>query len=121
MPGQKKLNERVYIGLGSNVGNRPANIRSAVSLLRRRSDLTVRRLSPFYETAAVGPAQRDFVNGVAEILTRLAPRSLLSVLKHVERRLGRRKTVRWGPRVIDLDILLFGSRVLRVAGLSIPE
>ncbi len=99
--------------MGSNVGNRPARLRAAVRALDSLPGTRVVRLSPVYETSAVGPPQRDFLNAVAEIRTELSPSELLVSLKSAERRLGRRRRKKWGPREIDLDFLYFGRRILR--------
>ena len=108
---------RVFVGLGSNLGDREAAIRDAAALLGPH------RLSPIVETEPWGYAdQPRFLNAVAELDTELRPRELLAVLLHVERRLGRdRSGPRWGPRTIDLDLLLFGQAVIDEPGLVVPH
>jgi 2-amino-4-hydroxy-6-hydroxymethyldihydropteridine diphosphokinase len=94
------------IGLGSNLGDRAATLCSAVSALAQLGEL--RRVSELYETAPVGgPAQGDFLNAAVLIETELTPRELLHRLHDIERRFGRERDVRWGPRTLDLDVLWF--------------
>jgi 2-amino-4-hydroxy-6-hydroxymethyldihydropteridine diphosphokinase len=113
----------VYIGLGANLGNREATIRAALDRLRAHPRIQVRAVSTLIRTEPVGgpPAQSAFLNGAAQIETDLAPEALLDVLKEIERDLGRRRRVRWGPREIDLDILLFGDRVQASERLTLPH
>jgi 2-amino-4-hydroxy-6-hydroxymethyldihydropteridine diphosphokinase len=115
--------ERIFLGLGSNLGDPPAAIRRALDLLTRSGEVRLLRVSPLYRTSPVGPVpQGDFVNGVAEIATSLPPASLLARLKEVERALGRDPgAVRWGPRIVDLDILLWGDRLVAQRDLEIPH
>ena len=110
-----------YIGLGSNVGDRIANLRAAVVALDACDGVSVLRTSSVYETDPVGPPQPDFYNAVVEIDTTLAPRELLDACKTVERSLGRIERERWGPREIDLDIVLFGDEHVDEPGLAIPH
>jgi 2-amino-4-hydroxy-6-hydroxymethyldihydropteridine diphosphokinase len=115
--------ETVYIGIGSNLGDREGNLLRAVAELGRDSDITVTGLSRFYDTDPVGPVpQPPFLNAVARIETSLTPRALLTVLQRVETdTFGRRRQVPQGPREMDLDILFYGSLVLREEGLIIPH
>lgn len=109
-----------YIGLGSNLGDRIATCRRALVLLGRSCHVT--RVSGFYCTEPVGcEAQEDFVNAAAEIETDLSAEELLSACFAIENELGRRRDVRWGPRTIDLDILLYGSDVVDAPALAIPH
>ncbi len=96
-------------------------LRCAAFLLRRLPGTQVRKLSPVYETSPVGPKQADFLNAAAEISTQLSPADLLKALKKTERELGRRPGTRWGPREIDLDILLYEARVVRSRNLTVPH
>jgi 2-amino-4-hydroxy-6-hydroxymethyldihydropteridine diphosphokinase len=106
-----------YIGLGANLGDREETIRAAVAELPG-----VVAVSPLRETDPVGVTdQPRFLNGVAALETELAPRELLDVLLAVERRLGRERRERWGPRTIDLDLLLYGDAVIDEDGLKIPH
>jgi 2-amino-4-hydroxy-6-hydroxymethyldihydropteridine diphosphokinase len=108
---------RAYVGLGANLGEREETIRAAVAELP-----DVVAVSPLRETDPVGVTdQPRFLNGVAALETELAPRELLDVLLAVERRLGRERRERWGPRAIDLDLLLYGDEVIDEDGLKIPH
>lgn len=110
-----------YIGLGANLGDREANIKQALSELAR-SGCRPTRVSSIYETAPVGFSdQPDFLNAVAEIETDFMPRELLAALDTIERRIGREETFKWGPRIIDLDILLYGDQTLSEDNLEIPH
>ena len=110
-----------YIGLGANLGDREANIKEALSELARSGCKPI-RVSSIYETAPVGFSdQPDFLNAVAELETSLRPRELLAVLGKIERRIGREETFKWGPRTIDLDILLYGDQTLAEDSLEIPH
>ena len=96
-----------YLGLGSNLGDREANMRQALRLLESDAKVTVVGASSLYETHPVGVEdQPDFLNAVVELRTSLDPWELLSLCLNIEKRLGRKRTIRWGPRVIDIDILL---------------
>ena len=110
----------VYLGLGSNLGDRAANLREA---LRRLSPLArPEEVSSLYETAPVGEEEQPtFYNAVCRIVTALEPAALLRHLKDIEFAIGRRPGPRWGPRPIDLDILLYGDRVLEQEDLLIPH
>ena len=105
-----------YIGLGSNLGDRRAMIAGALDLLKPR------RVSTIVETEPWGqPDQPRFLNAVAEIETDLEPGALLDRLLDVERDLGRVRREKWGPRTIDLDLLLYGDRRLSSDALSVPH
>ncbi len=104
---------RAYLGLGSNLGDRRQNLRQALHALQQHEAITVRTLSSVYETPPWGLEQQPpFLNMAAAIATRLTPQQLLEAVKAIEFNMGRRETVRWGPRQIDIDILLFGDMVL---------
>ena len=113
----------VYIGLGSNLGDRRRNLEAALEALRAHPQITVSAVSSFLETDPVGgpPGQGKFLNAAAEIETDLAPEALLEELKRIERALGRKAGPRWGPRPMDLDILLYGEEVLETEALVIPH
>jgi 2-amino-4-hydroxy-6-hydroxymethyldihydropteridine diphosphokinase len=106
-----------YVGLGSNLGDREALLRRAAELIGAS------RLSPIVDTEPWGyENQPRFLNAVAEVETELAPRAFLDHLLDVERRLGRERVgPRWGPRTIDLDLLLFGDEVIDEPGLQVPH
>jgi 2-amino-4-hydroxy-6-hydroxymethyldihydropteridine diphosphokinase len=111
-----------YLGLGSNVADRAGMIARAAACLVSRGDIVLRRLSSLYLTRPWGrPEQDDFLNAVAEVETHLAPRELLARAKGIEESLGRRPGPRWGPREIDIDILLYGNEVLKEDDLVIPH
>lgn len=112
-----------YIGIGSNVGDRVGFCRRAVETLTRSEGVTVVKVSSLYETAPVGgPPQRSFINLVAKVSTDLEPRGLLDACKELEQRMGREPSdLRWGPRVVDLDILLYGNEKVSEPDLEIPH
>ncbi|MCH8814498.1 MAG: 2-amino-4-hydroxy-6-hydroxymethyldihydropteridine diphosphokinase [Chloroflexi bacterium] len=110
----------MYLGLGSNLGDRRANLQTALRLLERVG--LVRRVSSLYETVPVGPEQPMFYNAACECETDLPPRELLRCVQEVEQEMGRpRDDERWGPRLIDIDILLYGDEVIDEDGLAIPH
>ncbi|MEK7215836.1 MAG: 2-amino-4-hydroxy-6-hydroxymethyldihydropteridine diphosphokinase [Chloroflexota bacterium] len=109
-----------YLGLGSNLGDRRAKLRDAVQELRRAG--AVSQISSLYETEPVGfSRQPRFLNAVCAVQTALSPHALLRRLKGIERHLGRRPARRYGPRCIDIDILLFGDQSVRTRALTIPH
>ena len=111
-----------FLGLGSNVGDRLATLQRAVDLLSRESGIHVERSSRVWETDPVGgPEQPDFLNAVVEVDTDLEPFDLLAVVDRVEATLGRFRDVRWGPRTIDIDILLIDDLVLAGERLTVPH
>ncbi|OPY56706.1 MAG: 2-amino-4-hydroxy-6-hydroxymethyldihydropteridine pyrophosphokinase [Pelotomaculum sp. PtaU1.Bin035] len=111
-----------YIGIGSNMGDKGLNIRKALELLDSFPGLRIKRVAPCYNTAPVGHTGQDwFVNTVAEVETELSPLELLDILLHVEGRSGRVRGVRWGPRIIDLDLLLFGMEEVNLPELVVPH
>ncbi|MFA6355803.1 MAG: 2-amino-4-hydroxy-6-hydroxymethyldihydropteridine diphosphokinase [Candidatus Omnitrophota bacterium] len=112
------------MALGSNLGDRRGNILKAVELLRSAGVVEVVKVSSLYETEPAGgpPSQGKYLDGAAEIRTSLSPHDLLKHLKQIERQAGRTPSdVRWGPREIDLDILLYGDMVIDDADLTIPH
>ena len=112
--------EIVHIALGSNLGDRPGNLTFALTLLREFVDNI--ETSSIYETPPWGILdQPRFLNQVVRGSTSLAPMRLLARLKRIEQEMGRQKTVRFGPRVIDLDILLYGERVIHYRRLQVPH
>lgn len=112
---------RAYVGLGSNLGDRAAHLLLGLSALSRLPKTHLLRLSPVYETDPVGPPQPPYLNMVAELETELSPTGLLAEMLRVEKALGRERRERWGPRTLDLDLLLYGDLVLEEAGLSVPH
>jgi len=113
----------VHIGLGANVGDREATIRAALDRLRAHPRVEVKAVSTLIETEPAGgpPAQPGFLNGAAALETDLEPHALLDLLKEIERDLGRQRRVRWGPREIDLDILLWEDQIVQTDRLTIPH
>lgn len=110
-----------YIGIGSNLGNRQENCFRAVEILEKRG-IKVQKQSSLYETEPWGvKVQPRFINMVVKIETTLKPNNLLRLLKDIEREIGRQDSFHWGPRIIDLDILLFNSLVLNEENLQIPH
>jgi len=112
-----------YLGIGSNLGDRRKNIKLAVKKINSLKDTCVLKESKIIESLpAGGPAgQPDFLNAALKIETKFSPINLLKQLKKIENELGRVKTARFGPRVIDLDILLYGDRIMRGERLTIPH
>ncbi len=114
---------RVFLGLGSNEGDRASYISQAVQRLSATPGIRVVQAAPLYETAPVGgPPQPDYLNTAVEIETSLEPEPLLAALRALEQALGRSSSeVRWGPRPIDLDILVYEDRVMTTPALTIPH
>lgn len=112
-----------YIGLGSNLEDPAAQIAAAIDLLAALPDSTLRAVSRFYRNPPMGPQdQPDYVNAVVALDTRLTPRALLDKMQAVERAQGReRSALRWGPRTIDLDLLVYGDVVLDEDHLQVPH
>ena len=111
----------VYIGLGSNKGNRKKNILKAVKLLKD-SGQKILKISSFYETKPYGyKNQKNFTNAVAKLKTDLPPEKLLNLCKKIEKKVGRIHSFRWGPREIDIDILFYGYKIHKSKKLSIPH
>ena len=113
---------RLFIGLGSNLGDRLAHLRAGVEGLRRLDAIAVRRLSPVYETDPVGKTdQGPFLNAVAECWSDCDARTIITLLKKIEREAGRTDRGRWEPRELDLDILFYGDAVLTRSEVRIPH
>ena len=116
---------KVYLSIGSNLGDRAQNCHRAVELMNIHPDITVLKISQLLETKALtldNKPQPDYLNGVLEIQTSLTPYELLKVLKSIEQQLGRKtEEKRWQPRPIDLDILLFGNQTMKTPELTIPH
>jgi 2-amino-4-hydroxy-6-hydroxymethyldihydropteridine diphosphokinase len=110
-----------FLGLGSNLGDRLGNLQRAVDLLEETNGVRVVRSSRVYETDPVGPAQPDYLNAVIEVETSRSPRALLEAALAVELQMGRVRTERWGPRVIDVDVLTFGDQQVDEPGLQVPH
>jgi 2-amino-4-hydroxy-6-hydroxymethyldihydropteridine diphosphokinase len=113
---------RVFVGLGSNLGDRLANLKAAVAGLRATSGVESVRTSSVYETDPVGVEDQPmFLNAVAELRAEPGPRDLLARLKEIEAGIGRTPGQRWGPREIDLDLLMYGEQVIEEGDLELPH
>ncbi|MBA2876732.1 2-amino-4-hydroxy-6-hydroxymethyldihydropteridine diphosphokinase [Thermaerobacillus caldiproteolyticus] len=111
-----------YIALGSNVGNRLYYLREAVRKLDEHEQISVIDTSSIYETDPVGYVEQDkFLNMVIKIQTTLSPFALLEVTRKIEQELGRKREIRWGPRTLDLDILLYNRENIETEQLTIPH
>ena len=112
----------VFIGIGSNLANRQNYINKAIFYLKLAEGVRVEKVSTIIETEPVeGPVQGRYLNGVIKIKTILLPQELLNILQNIENKLGRRRVVRFGPRTIDLDILLYGNKIIDQDNLKIPH
>lgn len=118
----KRTSETAYLGLGGNLGEPVAAMAAALRIVDADPYTRIVAVSSLYRTPAWGKTdQPDFLNAAAKISTGLSPRELLDLCLDAERRLNRVRAERWGPRVIDLDILVFGVRTVRESGLDIPH
>jgi 2-amino-4-hydroxy-6-hydroxymethyldihydropteridine diphosphokinase len=112
----------VYIGLGSNIGNKVGQVQLARKMIHKIRDLEVTRTSSLYLTSPWGNTeQEDFVNQVIEVRTKLSALDLLYRLQEIEIKMGRQRNERWGPRSIDLDILLYGDEIINLPNLRVPH
>src|SRR5512137_1594397 len=112
----------VHVAFGGNLGRVEENLRRALELVASIPGTRLRRVSSLYRTAPVGLTdQPEFLNGAAELETDREPEELLSALLAVEARLGRTREVRWGPRTVDLDVVLWEDRLIRTADLEVPH
>lgn len=113
---------RAYIGIGSNLNDPVTQVETALNALSQLSESCLRRHSSLYRSAPMGPAdQPDYINAVAELETSLEPVGLLNKLQEIETQQGRTRAERWGPRTLDLDLLLYGRMVLDDPGLVLPH
>lgn len=112
---------RVYLGMGSNLGDRRLHLSRARDRIGALPDTRLRRQSCLYETTPIGPEQPCFLNAVVEVETALSAPALLDSVLRIEREAGRERGERWGPRSLDIDLLLHGSLVCRDPGLSVPH
>ncbi|MFZ5642705.1 MAG: 2-amino-4-hydroxy-6-hydroxymethyldihydropteridine diphosphokinase [Bacillota bacterium] len=114
--------EKVYVGIGSNIGDKKGSIIKALELLKADGRFSGVKTAPFYKTDPVGYTDQDwFLNTVAAFETDLSPHELLRVLMSIEEEMGRVRTIRWGPRVIDLDIILYGDLKIDFPNLQVPH
>ncbi len=125
MPSSPDSPVTAYIALGSNLGDRAATIEAARQAMHRPPAIRTVRCSQLIETDPIGiPGQGPYLNGVTEVSTTLRPEPLLELLLSIERSLGRVRSQtdeRWGPRIIDLDLILYADRIIELPGLSIPH
>ncbi len=119
--GEGVMGSRVFIGVGSNLGNRQAHYQKALDLMADLPQTAIVCCSSLYETEPIGEAKNWYVNGVVELETALSPQQLLSHLQKIELALGRKRTKKWAPRTIDLDILLFDKQIVHEERLQIPH
>lgn len=113
--------ERAYIGLGSNLADPASQLRHALEAMANLPDTRLAGVSSFYASDSLLPGQPRYTNAVAALDTRLAPLELLDALQRIELDQGRERLERWGPRTLDLDILLFGDRLIDEPRLKVPH
>ncbi|MCF5704126.1 2-amino-4-hydroxy-6-hydroxymethyldihydropteridine diphosphokinase [Pseudomonas syringae] len=113
--------ERIYIGMGSNLADPAEQLRSAVEALGQLPQTTLAGVSAFYQSDSLLPGQPRYTNAVAALDSDLAPIELLDALQAIENDQGRERSERWGPRTLDLDILLFGDRLIDELRLKVPH
>ena len=119
-----RVSAHVFIGLGANLGDAPVTLRAAADVLAAQPELGDVRCSSLYRTPAWGREdQPDFINAVVACTATLAPAALLERLLDIERRFGRERATddRWGPRTLDLDLLLYGDACIAIPGLTVPH
>ncbi|MBB3929067.1 2-amino-4-hydroxy-6-hydroxymethyldihydropteridine diphosphokinase [Kaistia hirudinis] len=115
------MNE-AFLGLGGNLGDRAATLATAIDDLRAAAGVRVTRVSPLYETPPWGPVpQGPYLNACVAIETTLSARALLDLCLAIEKRHGRQRLVRWGPRTLDIDLLLYGAATIDEPGLIVPH
>jgi len=113
---------RAYLGIGSNLGDRLGHLQQAVLGLAAATDVTVAAVSPVYETAPVGgPPQPEYLNAVVGVDTDRSARLLLALAQHLEAAAGRVRAERWGPRTLDVDVLLVGDETVHDVDLEVPH
>jgi 2-amino-4-hydroxy-6-hydroxymethyldihydropteridine diphosphokinase len=113
--------QQVAIALGSNLGDSRGTLEQALAALDRNEGVRVNRRSSWYRSAPIGPAQPDYVNGCALLEVALAPEALLDVLQATENLFGRVRAERWGPRTLDLDLILYGPQRIATERLEVPH
>lgn len=118
----QEMGNNVYLSVGTNIGDRENNIKQALILLEKHPNINKEKMSSIYETDPVGlTEQPKFLNGVLEISTSLSPLELLDYTQKIEKELGRKRDIKWGPRTIDLDILLYNQENIETKRLTIPH
>jgi 2-amino-4-hydroxy-6-hydroxymethyldihydropteridine diphosphokinase len=111
---------KIYLSFGSNINNRKRNIEKALIELAK-NNINQIKISSYYKTSPIGPKQRDFYNLVGKFKTSLTPKELLNFIKKIENYLERIKTVKWGPRIIDIDILFYSNKIIKEKKLTVPH
>ena len=120
--GELEMSKRAYLGIGGNIGEKRANIEAAIALLNENSAIEVTKISSYYETEPVGYTDQDwFLNVVVEVETKLSPEELLAACQEVENELKRVRLIRWGPRTIDVDVLLYEGYESQDEILTVPH
>ena len=112
---------KAAISLGSNLGNCQATLAGALTALEQTSGITIQTQSSWYQTKAIGPTQPDYLNGCATLLVEISPQALLENLLTIEQQFGRVRQEHWGPRTLDLDLLLYDDLILHEPNLQIPH
>lgn len=113
--------ERSAIALGSNLGDSHAILEDAVKIIAHTPGITLQARSHWYQTAPVGPPQPDYLNGCVVLKVQMTPQDLLETLLQIEAQFGRTRRERWGPRTLDLDLLLFNDLIFDAPNLQIPH
>lgn len=111
----------IFIGLGSNLDDPLAQVIKATKALAELPNTELIAVSPWYQSAPIGPAQPDFINGAAKLATTLSPIAMLDALQAIEQAHQRVRELHWGPRTLDLDILLWGEQVIDEPRLQVPH
>ncbi len=113
---------RVYVGIGSNLDNPSRQVESACEVMAKHNQLVLLARSAWYRSKAVGPGQQpDYVNGAALLATSATPQAVLDILQEIELQHKRERILRWGPRTLDLDLLLYDDCVMRTPRLTLPH
>ena len=116
------MKNKVYLSLGSNIGNRQEYIESAIELVGKTEGIKILKKSRLYETSPVGYVEQDlFLNAVIKIETDFSEREILKIINKIENELDRKREIRWGPRTIDIDILIFSDKKINETDLIIPH
>jgi 2-amino-4-hydroxy-6-hydroxymethyldihydropteridine diphosphokinase len=116
------MKNKIYLSLGSNIGNRQEYIESAIELVGKTEGIKILKKSGLYETSPVGYVEQDlFLNAVIKIETDFSEREILKIINKIENELDRKREIRWGPRTIDIDILIFSDKKINETDLIIPH
>jgi len=116
------MKNKVYLSLGSNIGNRQKYIESAIELIGKTQRIKILKKSGLYETSPVGYVEQDlFLNAVIKIETDFSAREILKIINKIENELDRKREIKWGPRTIDIDILIFSDKKIDETDLIIPH